>query len=270
MPPPTSLFSHVQVNWVVPAGVTSALYDTINIYASGTETQSYNLLTSVSFLDGAVPRTSYTDTTRTITARDTVHYMVIFSNSISGAYTDSFMTFKSLSPREQRMVLQLRDYLSRFITNRLADEEIRQYIELSLNSVNLYSPATGFNIFSLPRELEPLVITGAVILGVAYNMLGIGFTDISYSDQGFQLTTSRYDKMSGMFDKVLGMYNNLLAVAKLEYAPGPEGVGTVMLPIGLGGNLNRGIMNVFDLLGALGRIFIIGYGLDSITGGMVI
>jgi hypothetical protein len=270
MAPPDTLFTHVEVCWTIPAGVTTALYDTVNIYVSSTETQSYALLASVDLEESpGVLRTRYIDTQRTITARDSAHYMVIFSDSTSGAYSDSYLTYKTLTPLEQRLILQLRDYLSRFITNRLADEELRQYIELSLNSINLYSPATGFTVFSLPKQLEPLVITGAVILGVAYNMLGIGFTDISYSDQGFQLTTSRYDKMSGMFDKVLGMYNNLLAVAKLEYAEGPQGVGTVSLPIGLGGNLNRGIMNVFDLLGALGRIFMIGYGLDSISIGML-
>lgn len=250
MPPPSTLFAYTEINWTIPAGITPALYNTVNIYRSSTEAQNYILLTTIAFTG---VETRYTDTSMALASKESVHYMVIFSHSVSGVYSQSYLTYKTLCPLEQRMVLQLRDYLSRFITNRLADEELRQYIEMSLNSINIYSPTTEFNVFSLPKEFEPLVITGAVILGVAYNMLGIGFTDISYTDQGFQLTTSRYDKMAGMFDKVLAMYNNLLAVAKLEYAPGPAGVGTVSLPIGLGGNLNRGIMNVFDLLGALGR-----------------
>lgn len=253
MPPPSTLNQFTELNWVIPAGVTSVLYDTINIYTASSESQTYRLLTTIPFLSGGFPQTKYTDLSKPMTSKENVHYMVIFSNSISGAYTNSYLTFKTLTPLEQRLVLQLRDYLSRFITNRLADEELRQYIEAALNSINIYSPATGFTIFSMPKEFEPLLLTGALILGISFNMLGIGFTDISYSDQGFQLTTSRMDKMGTTFDKILGMYNNLLAIAKLEYAPGPAGVGTVSLPIGMGGNLNRGIMGVFDLLGALGR-----------------
>ena len=249
MTPPTTLFTSITVQWVIPAAITSALYDTTNIYVSTTESQNYSLLASIS----GITTTTYADTTRGIQSKDVVHYMVVFSHSTTGIYSQSYLAYKAPTPREQRLILQLRDYLSRFITNRLADEEIRQYLEFSLNSINLYSPITNFDMFGIPKQLEPLLMTGALIIGVSYNMLGIGFTDIGYSDQGFQLTTSRFDKMSTTLDKILGMYNSLLSIAKMEYAEGPDGVGTVSLPIGCGGNLNRGIMNVFDLLGCLGR-----------------
>lgn len=250
---PNILFQNIEVNWVIPADITPALYDTVNIYKSANESQTFVLLASIPLEISGIPQTKYTDVTSAINAKNVSHYMVVFSHSTSGLVSASHLTYKSLSPREQRIVMQLRDYLSRFITNRLADEELRQYIELSLNSMNIYAPQTMFTIFSLPQALEPLLITGSVILGSAYNMLGIGFTDINYTDQGFSLTTDRYNKMTGVFDKTLKMYNDLLAIAKLDYAPGPEGVGTVALPIGLGGNLNRGILNIFDLLSAIGR-----------------
>jgi hypothetical protein len=250
---PQTLYQFVVVQWAIPSGITAALYDTVNIYRSSEEAQNYQLAGSTAFAVSGVVTTSYTDTSKHFTSKGSYHYMVVFSHSATGLVSGSYLAYKNMSPREQRMVLQLRDALSRFITNRLADEEIRQYLEQGLQNLNVYSPTTGFDMFNLPQSLEPLVILGAMIMGVAQNMLGIGFTDISYSDQGFSLTASRMDKMSATFDKVLSAYNNLLAIAKLDYAEGGTGVGTVMLPIGMGGNLNRGIMNVFDLLSAVGR-----------------
>jgi len=250
---PMKLFQNLTVQWVIPVGITAELYDTTNIYRSSMESQNYTFLAAIPFATAGVPQTFWQDNTVNIAGKGGYFYMVVFSNSATGLISNSYLTYKSLSPREQRMVLQLRDALSRFITNRLADEEVRQYLEQGINNLNVYSPTTGFDIFSLPQSLEPLVILGSIIMGVAQNMLGIGFTDIAYSDQGFSLTATRMDKMSTTFDKVLGAYNNLLAIAKLDYAEGGEGVGTIMLPIGMGGNLNRGIMNVFDLLSAVGR-----------------
>ena len=243
---PENLFKQCTVQWVLPSDV--AAYDTVNIYQSSNEAQDYRLVASLTPIV-----TSWADPSTSLASKGGSHYMVIFSNSITGVYSNSYLTYKALSPREQRMVLQLRDSLSRFITNRLADEEIRQYLEQGLQNFNVYSPTTGFDIFNLPQREEPLVILGAMIMGVSQNMLGIGFTDISYSDQGFSLTASRMDKMNSTLEKILGAYNNLLAIAKLDYAEGGAGVGTVMLPIGMGGNLNRGIMGIFDLLSAVGR-----------------
>jgi hypothetical protein len=250
---PLNLFQATTVLWVIPQGITADLYDTTNVYRSTMEAQNYTFLASIPFAVAGVPQTFWQDNTVSLSAKDGFFYMVVFSHSTTGLISNSYLTYKALSPREQRLVLQLRDSLSRFITNRLADEEIRQYLEQGIQNLNVYSPTTDFNIFSLPTSLEPLVILGAMIMGVANNMLGIGFTDISYSDQGFALTANRMDKMTLTFDKILKAYNDLLAIAKLDYAGGGESVGTVMLPIGMGGNISRGVMNVFDLLSAVGR-----------------
>ncbi len=250
---PEIIFQNIEVKWVIPSGVTSALYDTVNVYSSSDETQGYVLLVSLSFLDGSNPRTSYVDLTKHISTKNTSHYTIIFSHSVSGILSDSYLAYKALTPREQRIVFQLRDGLSRFITNRLADEEVRQYIDLGINGFNIYPPVTQFTIFSLPISMEPLVITGSLIMGVGFNLLGIGFTDITYNDNGFALTSSRADKMAVTFDKVLGMYNGLLGIAKMDFAPGPIGLGTVALPVSIGGNLNRGMLNVMDLLNSMGR-----------------
>lgn len=249
---PATLFQYVTVQWAIPTGVTSTLYDTVNIYRSSVESNDYQLLTSLSFLDGSVPRTSYVDTTLTITTKDSWNYMVLFSHSTSGAQSSSFLAFKALTPREQRLVFQLRESLSRFITNRLTDEEIRLYLVQGLGAFNVYSPATEFNLFDLDANMEPLVLLSAQIIGVAHNLLGIGMTDITYNDNGIQVTTNRLDKMTQTFDKVSKAYNELLAVAKLEYATGPVGVGTVQIPIGFAGKIGN-VLQALDMFAAAPR-----------------
>lgn len=249
---PATLFQYATVQWVIPSGVTSALYDTVNIYRSSVESADYVLLTSLSFLDGSTPRTSYVDTTVTISAKDSWNYMVLFSNSVSGAVSDSVIAFKALTPREQRLVYQLRESLSRFITNRLADEEIRQYLVQGLGAFNVYSPVTDFSLYDLDQNMEPLVLLSAQIIGVAHNLLGIGLTDISYNDNGIQVTTNRIDKLTQTFDKVSKAYNELLAVAKLEYATGPAGVGTVQIPIGFAGKIGN-VLQALDMFAAAPR-----------------
>ncbi|GAF95944.1 unnamed protein product, partial [marine sediment metagenome] len=154
---PEIIFQNIEVKWAIPSGITSTLYDTVNIYYSSDEAQGYMLLASLSFLDGSTPRTSYTDLTKHISTKSTSHYTVIFSHSVSGLLSDSYIAYKSLTPREQRIVYQLRDGLSRFITNRLADEEIRQYTDLGLHGFNIYPPVTQFTMFTLPISMEPLV-----------------------------------------------------------------------------------------------------------------
>jgi hypothetical protein len=251
---PTNLHQYVTVKWVIPSGVVSPTYDSINIYRSSQEAGNYTLLATIDILDGDDnPQTSYVDSTQSLASKDSVHYMVIFSGNSGATVSDSYLAYKALTPREQRLILQIRDSLSRFISNSLADEELRQYLEQGLQGVNVYSPTTSFTAFDLPQSLEPLVILGAVIFGSAHNMLKIGFTDIQYSDQGWSLTANRMDKMGQQFDRIIKLYNELLAIAKLDYAEGPVAAGTCMLPISLGGNLGRSVLEIFNLIGSAGR-----------------
>ncbi len=249
---PINLYTNVVVNWVIPPGITSVVYDTINIYRSSMEAQNYDLMASIPFLSGGNPQTSYTDASQGITTKGTVFYTVIFSNSLTGAYNGPYLAYKALTPREQRLVLQLRDSLSRFISNTLADEEIRQYLEGAIQGVNVYSPTTSFTFFDLPQSLEPLVLLGGLIFGASMNMLRVGFTDIQYSDQGWSLNANRMDKMGQTFDRVLKMYNELLAIAKLDYAEGPQSITTLMVPWGMGNKLGN-ILEIFSILGSAGR-----------------
>jgi len=242
-----AILTYVQINWTLPT-VAAGTYDTINVYRSGSESTGYTKIGTAAW-----PATTYTDTEKTLSAKETVNYVVTFSlSTVPGVESEYALTYKTLSPREKRMVFQIRDSISRFVTNRLADEEIRQYLEQGISAFNIRPPATEFDIFNLPKNMEPLVLYGALIFGVTNNMLGIGFTDVSYTDNGWQMTGNRMEKMNSTLEKVLGIYDKLILPAKLEFAYGGDAIGTVSLPIGIGGRVGN-VLGLFDVLSSLGR-----------------
>lgn len=238
---------YTTVLWEVPPHLTTD-YDTVNIYRSTNESKGY-----VKIASQLITITSYIDKSIDIGNKDGYYYTVTFSSSTGSVQdTNYFLAHKALTPREQRMIFQLRDSLSRFISDRLADEEIRQYLQQGLQSLNVFSPTTAFTMVSLPNNLEQLVLIGSLIWGVTNNLLGIGFTDINYSDNGWSLTTNRMDKMNSTLDKILKIYADSVKMAKMDYAPSASINVTVPLPMATGGRMGN-IMGMMDLLGALGR-----------------
>ena len=49
------------------------------------------------------------------------------------------------------------------------------------------------------------------------------------------------------------MYQDMLKLAKMDFMYGGASVGTIQLPIGIGGNIQRGILNVLDIFTSVGR-----------------
>lgn len=250
--------SNVEINWVVPADIQTAgtaFYDQIAIYKSASENTGYTLLISVSSKDPfANFITSYIDTTTPSLNKDEFYYLIQFSKTSAPAFQSKyFPTYFSLTPRELRLTTQLKSYLSTFIASKLSDEDLRQGFQLALQAFNILPPITGFTIDDFPREYEPLLIAGAQIYSLLFRYLSIAITDFSYSDQGLSLNIDRGAKIKTAVDQLLANYNGLVTTAKMEFAFTGEGLGTIQLPIGLGGNIGRGILNIADLFTALGR-----------------
>jgi len=240
----TSLFTYAIVNWpTAPTG-----YDTVNIYRSTNETQGFTLIASL-----PSTQTQYIDTSVPIAAKDAYFYVVSFSNaSTPDVQTTPQLAWKLLTPREQKFVYQLRDITSRFVSNRLADEELRQYMQHGLQTVNVYSPETAFTMVDLPLNLEPLVLTAASMYGIMFNMLAIGMTDVNINDNGISMQFDRFGKMSGTLKEITTRYNEMLGLAKMEYADGGVAIGTSQLPIGIGGRVGS-ILGLIDAFQNLGR-----------------
>jgi hypothetical protein len=83
--------------------------------------------------------------------------------------------------------------------------------------------------------------------------LGIGIRDFSYSDMGLSLNIDRGEKIRNAMKDIMDFYNKIFELAKMNFMSQGVGVGTLQLPISIGGNLNRGLLNILDIFQSLGR-----------------
>jgi hypothetical protein len=243
------------IKWLVPQGIDLTTYSKVCIYYSTTEGTNYTLLDTIDAVDtNGNPITSYEDTFHSIVNKDSTFYVVAYYAPTTDKITDFVLTYKDLTPKEKKLVFNLANLLSPFISNTLTDEELRQYLEQGLKAYNINPPVTtDFTMFTLPPSLEPIILLGGAIFGAYTNVLKIAFGDVSITDNGIALTINRGEKITALVDKINAKYKEIIEISKLDYAYTGQSVGSVPLPIGIGNNLGRSIMNVFDLIGALGR-----------------
>ena len=197
--------------------------------------------------------TRWSDPTSVLASKDSIYYLVRYYDTSHDLESKFYLTFKTLSPKEQRLVNMIRSWVTPWMSTCLTDDDIRAGIVLAMNAINIYPPTTSFSLNSFPTNMESLLIPGAAIFTLMFKYLGVAFTDISYNDNGLSLAIDRGAKVKTAIDTTMGYYNQLLAISKMEYAYGGSGVGTIQLPISIGGNLNKGILNVFDIFSSLGR-----------------
>lgn len=197
---------------------------------------------------------NWTDPTIDIRNKDCYYYIVKYVTANKDYESKFYLTRKSLSPKEQRLVNHLKHWLSPWLTNCLTDDDLRAGIVFALESLNIKSPVTRFTIETLPQILESTLMVGSAIYSMMYKYLGIAFTDVSYSDNGVSITIDRGAKIQNAIDKATAYYDKLIDIAKLHYIQPGVGVGSIPLNISLGGRLPGNIMGALsNLFNAIGR-----------------
>lgn len=270
-------FNSVEVNWSIPLDIAAqgvAIWDKIHIYRSGSENSGYALVQDQYGITlGEIPSnisgvwiTTWDDPTATLSEKDSFYYLIRYYNSAAQAETKFYLTWKALSPREQRLVDQIKCIVTPWITQFCTDDDIRAGLILAMNAINMFPPSTAFTLDSFPTSLEPFLVSGGAAFALMFKYLGIAITDMSYSDMGLSLTLDRGAKVKEAVSMLMGFAgfgsggnvggiggNSLLALSKMDYISAGASVGTVQLPISIGGNMNKGMLNVLDLLTSLGR-----------------
>lgn len=260
----TAPFNAIEVQWKVPSEIIAdgpGRWNKVRIYRSTNENVGYNLVKNeqgvvISEIDSQVGNnwvTYWHDTTQPMSAKDDFYYLIRYYDEANQVESKFYLTFKTPSPREQRLILAIRAFVTPWVSQFLEDDDIRGGIILALNAINIYPPQTNFTLYNFPIVLEPLLVMGAGIFALMFRYLGVAITDLSYNDQGFSLTIDRGSKVKTALDQLLGFYKELLPLAKMDYAFPGVGVGTLQLPVSIGFNIQRGILNVLDLLTSLGR-----------------
>ena len=195
----------------------------------------------------------WTDPTIDITQKDGYYYIVKYVTSDKNYESKFYLPIKSLTPKEARLVRFLRAWISPWMSNCMSDDDLRAGFLFAIQSLNVISPVTGFNIQTLPERLESVALVGAAIYACMYKYLGIAFTDVSYSDNGVSITIDRGGKVQNSIDKMNEYYAKLIYEAKMYYITAGTAIGSVPLTMSLGGRMSGNILNFFNVLNAIGR-----------------
>lgn len=244
------------IEWIVPDDIKPliASYTKVRIYRSEQENTGYELIDEIDSTIGAAFVDSYQDLTALDSQRFAYYYLVTYYKpSLPTAETKWFITFFQFTPREQRLIDEVKTSVSPFIACKMTDKDFRAGLLLSLQLYNTYSPVTNFNFDNFPSNHEPLIVYGAQMTTLFIRYLGVAITDFSYTDQGITLSLDRGSKIKQAIDNVTAMYNQMMFFAKIEQAFDAAGVGTLQLPVSIGGNLSSGLLGILDIFNAVGR-----------------
>lgn len=245
------------IQWTVPAGlVGTSNYDKIRIFRSSQEQTGYVQIAEIA--SGAPTFVLSYDDVSADNGRDK-YYLMKYYDSTALQETKYYLCIFELTPREMRLVAMLRNMLGSIVTTdpvtlqQLTDEELSAGITLGIQYFNVYPPITSFTIDNFPKDYEVLLLYGAQIMTLLNKYIGLAITDFNYNDNGLSLNLDRGQKVNQAIQQSTAWYNQLVTLGKLEFAYTGEGLGTLQLPVSVGGNIARGVSNLLDIFQSAGR-----------------
>lgn len=260
---PDTLGNATDILWNVPKEVSDRTdIDHVKIWRSQTsENQGYTLLDTIDTGSGTGIVTSYVD--NTLPTR-TAYYLVTFTAGPTGGtgpadYESNYNTtyFYPL-PRELRLIESIKRSMPEVISRcgvGLNDSDYMVGLQLALQIFNSYPPETYFRLDNFPKTHEYFLIGLASLTTLASRFLPISIRDWAYSEPGgVVMTVDRGAKINQALQVIGQVYTQYLPLVKLDFSSEfPTGLGTIQLPLSMGGVVSRGLLNVLDIFTATGR-----------------
>lgn len=236
----------VEINWSIPLELIKKSWDKIKIYRSLSENEGYSLYDTID----AVVNNNYVNSYIDLQGTRNFYYLVTFYSTQRQEESDWLNTYFSLNPTERRLVERLKESIPPIIQRQITNEYCyRDGLQFGIDYINMFPPKTNFTIFNYPKTdgFESLLLLGGFIGVVLKYFLVISIRDFSYSTH-LTLSVNRGEKINQAIEEVLKIFNKLLEVSKFNYASKGHGVGTILLPLSLGGMIHARLLNVFDIL----------------------
>lgn len=189
-------------------------------------------------------------------------YFVRYYDVVNVKFSRMSICIFELTPKEQRLVDSLRSMLDPIINSKfnddgsfeaLSDTDMMLGIKISVGWFNSYSPVTGFSLSNFPKDNESILLYMAQIATLLNKYVGLSLRDFGYSDNGISLTQNFAPAIQQAISQSMSLVNSLLALTKMEYASDGCGVGTLQLPIGMGGAISKGISSILNVFSMSGR-----------------
>jgi len=251
---PTQLGTGTSVAWTIPKAIASRTdLDKINVYRSQSQNSGYSLLTSIPSGPPNALATSFFDTSPGNS--DSMYYLVTFVSTASTFESSFHITYFALLPSEILMIEHLKRSVPPVIQPFLQDDDYVNGLNLAVQIFNAYPPQTNFTLENFPKSHMVFVDGLAMILTLASRFLTISIRDFRYSEPGgVVMDINRGEKISEAINNIMKVYTQYLPLIKLDFsAEFPTALGTVQLPLSMGGVVSRGLLNILDIFTAVGR-----------------
>lgn len=254
---PDTIGTSNSILWNVPQEIAQRTdIDQVKVWRSTTgENAGYTLLVTLASPSGANIVTSYTD--GSLTSRG-AYYLVTFVSTTSAFESNYNTTYYYPYPRELRLIEAVKRAMPEVIGRcgvGLTDSDYMVGLNLALGIFNTYPPETYFTLVDFPKQHEYFLIGLAQLTTLASRYLSISIRDWNYSEPGgVVMQVDRGAKINQALQIIGNIYTQYLPLVKLDFASDlPTGVGTIQLPLSMGGVMNRGLLNVLDIFTAVGR-----------------
>jgi len=240
----------IDVRWLPPTSL-PATYVKTRIERSSSEQTGYQEVASIDTFnpDGTVV-TKYTDMSGMVGYFYVVRF---FTQDFKDEYQDFSLGIFPFSPRERRLLSQVVGWIPDSFKPDLDDAQVGTAFRFALNQFNIHPPETAFTINTFPYNYEQFLVMGTQINLALLKFLKIGIRDYSYADMGFSLTLDRGAKINQAIQELNNVWIATISQAKWNFISSGVGIGTVPLPIGVGGQLSKGLLNVLDIFNMMGR-----------------
>jgi hypothetical protein len=241
----------IKVHWTVPREIEQrADIDTVRIYRSPCENYGYVKIDDIPYTQ-AKPTKEFFDSSGT--RRD--FYLVTFVASTTGYESAYHITYFRPSPKEAKLIDQIRRATPQVIQETMTSEDFLNGLRLAVQIFNAYPPQTAFTLEGFPRNAEFFLIGLGQLTSLTSRFLPLSIRDWRYSEPGgIVMDINRGEKIQAAMEIITKTYTQYLPLVKLDYsAEFSMGLGTVQLPISMGGVVSRGLLNILDVFTATGR-----------------
>lgn len=237
----------MNIFWTAPdvAVQANSTFDRVHVYRSGSEQSNYTQIDDVESKNGLA--VSYND----LTGTPSFYYYVRYFDSLNNVQTNLITAFAEFTPREVRLITQLKTSVPPVMMQTTTDQDLRMAIFYAIGMFNIYPPSTNFDITSFPIAYEQILLTMSQYTLLAYKYLGVATRDFSYTDNGLSLNLDRGGKIKLLMDQQLAYFSKLLEVVKLDFGFLGTGVGTTSLPLSIGGNISPASLNILNIFNSL-------------------
>ena len=238
----------IEVRWHTPVTL-PATYTKVRVERSGSEQGLYTRVVEIDAVVNGLVVEQWMDPD----GNRQWYYLIRYYDPIAGRETDPILGYFPLTPRELRLTGWVKSWVPDVLVPDLDEQDYSLAFRFAMGAFNIHPPETRFNLESFPADYEQYLVMGAQVNIALNKYLRIAIQDYSYNDMGFSMTLDRGAKMAKAAEDIGKRFQETLALAKWNFTPMGLGLGSVPMGISMGGNANRNMMNVMDIMTSISR-----------------